>query len=91
MSFCKCKDQAWLESVFGLLVFVIILFAMREKAVLLFDQIEWYRAIVVIFGGIIAAGVIGIVSTFSAVWMVENIGKVVIVSAVLWVVRLSIV
>lgn len=91
MSFCKCKDVAWFETVFGLMIFLIILFAMKDRALLVFDQIEWYRAMAVTLGGIIAAGAIGIVGSFSALWIIENIGKVVIVFAILWAIRFSII
>jgi hypothetical protein len=91
MGFCKCKDVAWFETMFGLFVFVFILFAMKERAFLVFEQIELYRAVVVVLGVIVAAGVVGIVSSLSVLWIIENIGKVLIVSVILWMARLSII
>ncbi len=91
MSNCRCKNIAWFEMVFGLVVFVIVLFAMKEKAILMFEQTEWYRALAVTLGGITVAGTIGIVSSFASVWIIENIGLVVIVASILWAIRFTIV
>lgn len=91
MSICKCKNVELFEMAFGLIVFVIILFVMKEKVILLFEQTEWYRALAVTLGGIIVVGTIGIVSSFSAVWIIENIGKVVVIASIFWAIRLTIV
>ena len=91
MSLCKCNNIELFEIVFGLAIFLIILFAMQEHIILLFEKIELYRAVFVTLGGIVAAGTIGIVSSFSAVWIVQNIGKVITVASIVWAVRLIVV
>lgn len=91
MSICKCKNSELFEMAFGLVVFVIILFVMHDKIILLFEQNEWYRALAVTLGGIIVAGSIGIVSSFSAVWIIDNIGKVLVIAGIFWAIGLLIV
>ncbi len=87
MGNCRCKDSEWLDMVFGLVIFAIVLFTMKEKAILLFEQTEWYRALAVTLGGIISAGALGIVSSFSRVWIIENIRLIMIVSSIVWAIR----
>ena len=87
MLLCKCEKVEWLETVFGLIVFVVMLFMMREKAILLFEQMEWYRALVVISGGIAVIGSISLISSFAAVWFSEHIIFVTITASILWVTR----
>lgn len=91
MSMCKCNNVELFEMAFGMIVFVIILFAMREHAFLLFEQIEWYRALAVTLGGITAAGTVGIVGSLSAVWIIDNIGKVVVLASIFWVIRYALI
>ena len=78
----------WFETVFGVAIFAIILFVMQDKTILLFEQMEWYRALAVTLGGITVAGTIGIVSGLSAVWIVKNIGLVVVGAIIFWGLRL---
>jgi len=87
MLLCKCEKVEWLETVFGLIIFLVMLFMMREKAILLFEQMEWYRALVVIFGGIVVIGSISLISSFAAVWFSEHIIFVTITASILWVTR----
>ena len=87
MVLCKCEKVEWLETVFGLIIFLVILFMMREQAILLFEQVEWYRASVVILGGIAVIGSIAFISSFAAVWFSEHIIFVTITASILWVTR----
>lgn len=87
MLLCKCEKVEWLETVFGLITFLVILFMLREKAVLLFEQMEWYSASVVIFGGIVVIGSISLISSFAAVWFTEHIVFVTITASILWIAR----
>ena len=87
MLLCKCEKVEWLETVFGLIIFLVILFMMRDQAILLFEQMEWYRASVVILGGIAVIGSIALISSFTAVWFSEHIIFVTIMASILWVTR----
>ena len=89
MTICKCNRVEWFETLFGLSVFVIILFAMQDQVAVLFEQLEWYRALAVTLGGIIVAGAIGIVSSFSAMWIVRHISMVVVAAIIFWGLRLA--
>lgn len=87
MLLCKCEKEEWLETVFGLITFLVLLFMLRENAILLFEQMEWYRASVVIFGGIVVIGSVSLISSFAAVWFVEHIVFVTITASILWLTR----
>ncbi len=87
MLLCKCEKVEWLETVVGLVIFVGILFMMKEKAILLFEQMEWYRASVVILGGIAVIGSIALISSFAAVWFSDHIIFVTITASILWIAR----
>ena len=87
MLLSKCEKVEWVETVFGLIIFLVMLFMMREKAILLFEQMEWYRAFVVILGGIAVIGSISLMSSFAAVWISEHIVFVTITASILWVTR----
>ena len=89
MTICKCNRVEWFETLFGLTVFVIILFVMQNKVAVLFQQMEWYRALAVTLGGITVAGTIGIVSSFSAMWIVHHISMVVVAAIVFWGLKLA--
>ncbi len=90
MYLCKCEKLEWLETVFGLIIFVGILFVMKEKTILLFEQMEWYRALTVSLGGIAVIGSIALISSFAAVWFTEHIVFVTITASILWVVRYAV-
>lgn len=90
MHLCKCEKNEWLETVFGLIIFIGILFVMKEKAILLFDQMEWYRALFVNLGGIAVIGSIALISSFASVWFSEHIIFVTITASILWVVRYAV-
>ena len=87
MTIFKYNRVEWFETFFGLAIFVIILFVMQDKAILLFEQMEWYRAVAVTLGGIVVAGTIGIISSFSAMWIIHNISMVVIAAIIFWGLR----
>ena len=87
MIICNCDKIEWFETVFGVAIFAIILFVMQDKTILLFEQMEWYRALAVTLGGITVAGTIGIVSGLSAVWIVHNIGLVVVFATIFFGLR----
>jgi hypothetical protein len=87
MTIFKYNRVELFETVFGLAVFVIILFVMQDKIAVLFEQMEWYRALAVTLGGITVAGTIGIVSSFSAMWIVHHISMVVVAAIIFWGLR----
>ena len=87
MTICNCDKVEWFETVFGVAIFAIILFVMQDKTILLFEQMEWYRALAVTLGGIIVAASIGIVGGLSAVWIVHNIGLVVVYATIFFGLR----
>lgn len=91
MSMYKSKNVALVEIFFGLAIFLIILFAMQEQIILLFEQNEWYRALAVTLGGITVASSVAIISSFFAVWIVENIGKAITVASIVWAIKIIIV
>lgn len=84
MTICNCNRREWFETLFGLTVFVLILFAMHHQVAVLFEQMEWYRALAVTLGGIVVAGTIGIVSSFSATWMIQHISMVIVAAVIFW-------
>ena len=90
MYLCKCEKVEWLETVFGLIIFMGILFVMKEKSILLFEQMEWYRALAVTLGGIAVIGSIALISSFATVWLTEHIVFVTITASILWVVRYAV-
>ena len=87
MLLSKCEKVEWLETVFGLIIFLVILFMMREKAIFLFEQMEWYKASVVILGAIAIIGSISLISSFAAVWFRDHIIFVTITASILWIAR----
>jgi len=87
MTIFKYNRVEWFETLFGLAVFMIILFVMQDQAIMLFEQMEWYRALAVTLGGIVVAGSIGIVSSFSAMWIIHNISLVVVAAIIFWGLR----
>jgi hypothetical protein len=87
MHLCKYEKVEWIETVFGLIIFMVILFVMKEKSILLFEQMEWYRALAVTLGGIAVIGSIALMSSFAAVWVTEHIVFVTITASILWVAR----
>ncbi len=91
MNYCNCKDVSWVDVVFGVLVFLIVLYVMGEKHILLFGQTEWYRALGVTLGSLTVAGTIGIVGSLSAQWIIHNIVLVVIAISALWAYSLTLV
>ncbi len=91
MNYCNCKDVAWFDVVFGVVVFLIVLVVMGEKLLLLYGQTEWYRALGVTLGSITVAGTIGIVGSLSAQWIIQNIVLVIIAISALWVYSLTLV
>lgn len=84
MSNCKCKDIANIEVVFGVIVFSILLLVGGEKLILLYDQLEWYRALGVTLGSITVATTIGVIASLSAKWIIQNIGLVIFITSMLW-------
>jgi len=91
MNICKSKNVAFVEIFFGLAIFLIILFAMQEQIILLFEQNELYKALTVTLGGITVASSIAIISSFFAVWIVENIGKAITIASIVWAIKFIIV
>jgi len=91
MSYCNCKDIAWFDVIFGVVVFSIVLLVMGEKFIMLYDQTEWYRALGVTLGSITVAGTIGVVATLSAQWLIKNIVLVIIAISALWAYSLTLV
>ena len=91
MNYCNCKDVSWVDVIFGVLVFSIVLYVMGEKYILLFGQTEWYRALGVTLGSLTVAGTIGIVGSLSAQWIIHNIVLVVIAISALWAYSLTLV
>ncbi|PHS38969.1 MAG: hypothetical protein COB07_07595 [Sulfurovum sp.] len=89
MTILKYNRVELFETLFGLAVFMIIVFAMQGHIVVLFEQMEWYRAVAVTLGGITVAGAIGIVSSFSAMWIIQNISMVVVAAILFWGLRLA--
>ncbi len=87
MHLYKCEKVEWLETVFGLIIFMVILFMMKENAILMFEQMEWYRALVVGLGGIAVIGSIALISSFAAVLFSEHIIFVTITASILWIAR----
>ena len=90
MQLCKCENVEWLETIFGLVIFVGILFSMKDKAILLFEQIEWYKALAVTLGGIAVTGSIALICSFAAKWVTEHIIFVILAASILWIVRYAI-
>jgi len=89
MTIFKYNRVEWFETLFGLTIFVAILFAMQDQVAVLFEQMEWYRAVAVTLGGIIVAGSIGIVSSFSAMWIIHHISMVIVAAIIFWGLRLA--
>ncbi len=89
MTILKYNRVELFETLFGLAVFMIILFVMQDKIIMLFEQMEWYRALAVTLGGITVAGTIGIVSSFSAMWIIHNISMVIVAAIIFWGLRLA--
>lgn len=89
MSYCNCKDVAWFDVIFGVVVFSIVLIVMGEKFIGLFGQTEWYRALGVMLGSITVAGTIGVVASLSAQWIMRNIILVIIAISALWAYSLT--
>lgn len=87
MTICNCNRVEWFETLFGLAVFLIIGFVMQDQVIMLFEQMEWYRALGVTLGGIVVAASIGIVSGFSAIWIIHNISMVIVAAIVFWGLR----
>jgi len=87
MTIFKYNRVEWFETFFGLAIFVIIIFAMHNQVAVLFEQMEWYRAVAVTLGGIVVAGTIGIISSFSAMWIIHHISMVVVAAIIFWGLR----
>jgi hypothetical protein len=89
MNYCNCKDVSWFDVLFGVVVFLIVLYVMGEKLILPFGQTEWYRALGVTLGSLTVAGTIGVVGSLSAQWVVHNIVLVIIAISSLWAYSLT--
>lgn len=89
MDFCNCKEVEWFDVIFGVVVFLIVLYVMGEKFMPLYGQIEWYRAIGVTLGSITVAATIATVSSLSAKWIIENIVLLIITVSILWAYSLT--
>ena len=89
MNYCNCKDVEWVDVIFGVVVFSIVLVVMGEKYISLFGQTEWYRALGVTLGSITVAGTIGVVASLSAQWIIHNIVLVIIAISALWAYSLT--
>lgn len=87
MHLCKCEKVEWIETLFGVVVFMVMVFLMKDQAILLFEQMEWYRALAVTVGGIAVIGSIALISSYAAVWFTEHIVFVTITASILWVAR----
>lgn len=89
MNYCNCKDVEWIDVIFGVVVFLIVLYVMGEKFLLLFGQTEWYRAVGVALGSITVAGTIGVISSLAAQWIIHNIVLVLMSVSFLWAYSLT--
>jgi len=89
MNYCGCKDIGWFDVIFGVVVFSIVLYVMRENFVFLYGQTEWYRALGVTLGSITVAGTIGVVGSLSAQWIVKNIVLMITTVSILWLYSLT--
>lgn len=90
MAICKCEKVEWLETLFGVVIFMVILFLMKDQAILMFEQMEWYRALAISLGGIMVIGSISLISSFAAVWVTEHIVFVTITVGILWIARYTV-
>ena len=90
MDYCNCKDVAWFDVIFGVVVFSIVLFVMGEKFIVLYGQTEWYRAVGVTLGSLTVAGTIGVIGALAAQWIVQHIVFMIFAVSILWVVSLNI-
>jgi hypothetical protein len=90
MNLCKCEKEEWLGVTFGLILFMVMLFVVKDKAILLFEQMEWYRALAINLGGIAVIGSIAVISSFAAIWFSEHIIFVTITASILWVIRYTV-
>ena len=89
MAFCKCKDNERFDIFFGIMVFSIIMLSMGGKLMLLFGELEWYRALGVTLGSITVAATVGVVSSLAAQWIIKNIVLVIMTISAVWVYSLT--
>jgi len=89
MNYCNCKDIEWVDVIFGVVVFSIVLVVMGEKFLVLFGQTEWYRALGVTLGSITVAATVGVIGSLSAQWIIQNIVLVIMTISALWAYSLT--
>jgi len=89
MNYCNCKDIVWIDVIFGVTVFAIVLYTLGDTFLVLYDQREWYRAIGVTLGSITAAATVGVVASLSAKWIIQNIVLVIVTVSGLWAYSLT--